>query len=194
MGPGWAGGREESVPGNAGGRTTCSVITMGPRSLWRTWLKIQSLFRCPQRMVHPPPTGHLRARLKNGTWTGPNGFPSSLRALSALWFFIDPFFVYNFILNTFKEITVKPEPKLCKALSSAEIIVELRFQSSRAIISIKQTNKQKELLFLFSKSLKGIPRSVCITYSYVFAQGLIVLVKKCSCQKGEGTRKTAPHQ
>ena len=37
----WAEGREESVPGNAKGRTTCSVITMGPRSLWRTWLKIQ---------------------------------------------------------------------------------------------------------------------------------------------------------
>ena len=84
MGPGWAGGREESVPGNAGGRTTCSVITVGPRSLWTTWLKIQSLFRCPQRMVHPPTPGHLRVRLKNGTWTGPNGFPCSLRALSVL--------------------------------------------------------------------------------------------------------------
>lgn len=57
-----------------------------PQSLWRTRLKkIQSFFIFSQRMVHLPPTGHLRVRFKNRMWTVPNMFQSSLRALLMLF-------------------------------------------------------------------------------------------------------------
>ena len=44
---------EEKGSWKCQGQDYMSVISMGPRSLWRTWLKkIQGLFRFPQRMVH----------------------------------------------------------------------------------------------------------------------------------------------
>ena len=60
--------REESVPGNASGRSTFSVTSMVYLKPVANMLKkIKSLFRCPQRMVRPPPPGHLRVKFKNGT-------------------------------------------------------------------------------------------------------------------------------
>ena len=72
-------------PGNARGRTTCLSSPWVPRACGEhSWRRSRAFSGSHRGWYTLHPAGHVRVRFKNGTWAGPNGFQSSLWALSVL--------------------------------------------------------------------------------------------------------------